>query len=65
MISDGADMIDIGGESTRPGSVELDPCEEINRVVPVIRYVSALTPPGIYYPLYLFASIQGDSSRRT
>lgn len=34
---DGADIIDIGGESTRPGSTAVPPDEQIRRVVPVIR----------------------------
>ena len=34
---DGANLIDIGGESTRPGSAEISADEEIRRVVPVIR----------------------------
>lgn len=37
MESDGADIIDIGGVSTRPGSDPVPPEEEIRRVVPVIR----------------------------
>lgn len=37
MISDGADIIDIGGESTRPGAKEVDIGEEINRVMPVLK----------------------------
>lgn len=36
MIADGADIIDIGGESTRPGSVPVSDAEEIERVVPLI-----------------------------
>lgn len=35
----GADIIDIGGESTRPGSDPVDPAEQIRRVVPVIAAV--------------------------
>ena len=35
----GADIIDIGGESTRPGHVQIPIAEEIERVVPVIRAV--------------------------
>lgn len=42
MVGGGADMIDIGGESTRPGSVAVTVEEEIERVVPVIRYVSLI-----------------------
>jgi len=37
MISDGADIIDIGGESTRPGAETVDAEEEIRRTIPVIR----------------------------
>lgn len=33
---EGADIVDIGGESTRPGAAPLDPAEEIRRVVPVV-----------------------------
>ncbi|MGN1030048.1 MAG: dihydropteroate synthase, partial [Butyricicoccaceae bacterium] len=36
MIADGAAIIDIGGESTRPGYTKLSDEEEITRVVPVI-----------------------------
>ncbi|WP_423022567.1 dihydropteroate synthase [Undibacterium sp. Ji42W] len=36
MIEDGVDMIDIGGESSRPGSAPLPLDEELNRVMPVI-----------------------------
>lgn len=37
----GADLIDIGGESTRPGAVRIDPDTERKRVLPVIRELSA------------------------
>lgn len=39
MIQDGADIIDIGGESTRPGHIPITDEEEISRVVPVIEAV--------------------------
>lgn len=46
MVAEGADIIDIGGESTRPGFVPVDAEEEIRRVVPVIeRLVVALKVP--------------------
>ena len=38
-VADGADIIDIGGESTRPGSTPVDAAEEMARVVPVIKAV--------------------------
>lgn len=39
MVSDGADIIDIGGESTRPGAKPVSAAEEIDRTIPVIRAV--------------------------
>ena len=44
MIQDGADIIDIGGESTRPGSDRISVKEELDRVLPVI---SALANSGV------------------
>ncbi|TCJ02715.1 dihydropteroate synthase [Cytobacillus praedii] len=40
MVQDGADIIDIGGESTRPGFIKVSAEEEIERVIPIIRAVS-------------------------
>ena len=37
MILEGADFIDIGGESTRPGASKIDPSEEILRIMPVVQ----------------------------
>lgn len=37
MIRDGADLIDVGGESTRPGHTQISDEEEIHRVLPVIQ----------------------------
>lgn len=37
MVKDGADILDVGGESTRPGHVRITEEEEISRIVPVIR----------------------------
>src|SRR5699024_10355550 len=39
MVEDGADIIDIGGESTRPDHEPISADEEINRVIPVIEAV--------------------------
>ena len=41
LVAEGADLIDVGGESTRPGSRGTDAAEEIQRVVPVIRELVA------------------------
>ncbi|WP_144905377.1 dihydropteroate synthase [Halobellus captivus] len=45
MIDTGADIIDIGGESTRPGADPVPADEEIDRVVPVIERLSGLDVP--------------------
>jgi dihydropteroate synthase len=39
MIADGADIIDVGGESTRPGAVPIESAQEADRVVPVIAEI--------------------------
>ncbi len=39
MIEEGASIIDVGGESTRPGHTQISVEEEINRVVPIIRMI--------------------------
>lgn len=39
MITDGADIIDIGGESTRPGHIQISEEKEINRVCPIIEKI--------------------------
>ena len=39
MIKEGADIIDIGAESTRPGYTKVEGLKELNRVVPVLRAV--------------------------
>lgn len=40
MIAEGADIIDIGGESTRPGALRITEEEELSRVIPVITELS-------------------------
>jgi dihydropteroate synthase len=47
MLDEGAQIIDVGGESTRPGSDPLPPEEEIHRVVPVIQKIVAERPDAI------------------
>lgn len=44
-VRDGADLIDIGGESTRPGAKPVSPDEECARVVPVIKALADLGVP--------------------
>jgi dihydropteroate synthase len=42
MLEEGADMIDIGGESSRPGSLPVSPQEELDRILPVLERVLRL-----------------------
>lgn len=39
MVEDGADIIDVGGESTRPGAKEVGLDEELRRTIPVIKAI--------------------------
>jgi len=44
MVEEGADLLDIGGESTRPGHPPVDEDEELRRVIPVVRAVRVALP---------------------
>ncbi|MCE7047911.1 dihydropteroate synthase [Streptomyces purpurascens] len=37
LVTEGADLVDVGGESTRPGAARVDEAEELRRVIPVVR----------------------------
>ena len=41
LVTDGADLVDVGGESTRPGAARVDAAEELRRVLPVVRGLAA------------------------
>jgi dihydropteroate synthase len=41
LAAEGAEIIDVGGESTRPGATQVDPRVELSRVVPVIKDLAA------------------------
>src|SRR3954463_15389094 len=41
LVAQGADLVDVGGESTRPGARRVDEAEELRRVVPVVRELAA------------------------
>ncbi|MBT2369042.1 dihydropteroate synthase [Streptomyces sp. ISL-10] len=41
LVAQGADLVDVGGESTRPGATRVDEAEELRRVVPVVRGLAA------------------------
>jgi len=44
MVENGADIIDIGGESTRPGYTPISADEELSRVIPVIEAIAKVVP---------------------
>ncbi|MCM2580343.1 dihydropteroate synthase [Streptomyces meridianus] len=41
LVAQGADLVDVGGESTRPGASRVDEAEELRRVVPVVRELAS------------------------
>ncbi|GHB68654.1 dihydropteroate synthase [Streptomyces xanthochromogenes] len=41
LVTEGADLVDVGGESTRPGASRVDEDEELRRVIPVVRGLAA------------------------
>jgi dihydropteroate synthase len=56
MIDDGADLIDVGGESTRPGAQPLDAREEQRRVLPVIEALAPRVPVPLSIDTYKAAT---------
>ena len=66
MVADGADLLDVGGESTRPGAEPLDEHEERRRVLPVIEGLSArVTVPisiDTYKPAVADAALRAGAS---
>jgi len=47
MVENGVDIIDIGGESTRPGSEPVSESEELSRVIPVIKEILSSNPDAL------------------
>lgn len=47
MIAEGADFIDVGGYSTRPGAIEISEKEELDRVIPVVKVLLKEFPSAI------------------
>jgi dihydropteroate synthase len=45
LIDEGADILDVGGESTRPGAEPVTAEEELRRVLPVLEWIAAHAPP--------------------
>ncbi len=44
MVAEGADLLDVGGESSRPGHRAVDAAEEIRRIIPVVEAIRAAHP---------------------
>src|SRR6266480_2931397 len=65
MLSDGADVIDIGGESTRPGALPTTEKDEIERVVPIVEALvreDALISVDTMKPAVMRAAISAGAS---
>lgn len=67
MISEGADILDVGGQSTRPGSKSISADEEMDRVLPVIKNIHAAHPHCIisidtYYSSVAAAAVHAGAS---
>ena len=67
MLNDGADIIDIGGQSTRPGSELISPDEEIKRVVPAIEAIIQKFPDTFisidtFYSKVAIAAVNGGAT---
>jgi len=66
MIQEGAFILDIGGQSTRPGSIQIGANEEMDRVVPVIEAVKKAFPSTLisvdtYHPTVAIAAIHAGA----
>jgi dihydropteroate synthase len=64
MLADGADMIDIGGESTRPGAPPVPLDEELERVVPIVEALRAVQVPisvDTYKPAVMRAALDAGA----
>ena len=67
MVKDGADIIDIGGQSTRPGSTAITVDEELQRVLPVIEAIHKNNPGAIisidtFYSAVAVAAVTAGAS---
>lgn len=65
LIADGANMLDIGGESTRPGAAEVSEQEELDRVLPVIEGLRDVAVPlsiDTYKPGVMRAALAAGAS---
>lgn len=61
MLDDGADMLDIGGQSTRPGAEHISASEESDRVLPAIEQISKAFPQAVISIDTFHASVARDA----
>ena len=57
MLNDGAAILDIGGQSTRPGSEQVDAAEELDRVIPAIEAIAKRFPDAVISIDTFYASV--------
>jgi dihydropteroate synthase len=62
MVADGADVLDVGGESTKPGAASISVEEELRRVIPVIKRLSLAVSVPISVDTYKF-EVAGQALR--
>lgn len=66
LVQQGADILDVGGESTRPGASAVSVAEELDRVIPVIEALNAQTNVPIsidtYKPAVMCAAVKAGAS---
>lgn len=58
MVADGADLLDIGGVSTRPGSAPVGPAEEAARVLPALRAIRSVVSVPLSVDSFTFEVVQ-------
>lgn len=61
MLREGADIIDMGGQSTRPGSETIDVEEELSRIVPIIHSVSREFPAALISIDTFYSKVAAES----
>jgi dihydropteroate synthase len=64
MLALGADIIDIGGESTRPGADDVGPDEQLSRVIPVITALRAKLPDAAIISIDTRSAVVADAALR-
>ena len=62
MINEGADIIDIGGESTRPGSKRINSEEQIERIVHIIQAISETKPKNVQISVDTTRSVVAEAA---